>query len=498
MKPLGVTAAFLALVAAFAPSLAAQDEGIPLRAELDVTLLYRYRSADELVEPYADKSGIDLQRNYFDLPPLARASVDIGGNQGLAAGFELEARREFIGTDGKGYLQSNNFDIVGSGRDPIAIEKQAITRGVLYWRSPSLDLSIGRDKLDYGKELEGTFYPSARLPYLDAFRARGRLGPFGLDWMIATMDGIESFDDNDVDPNEYYKNGTYGTYSGTGTEYYGFEYDDVPTTIVECLHRVSWNFGSARLGLAENCLLARRNNRFTVTDFLPLVSWHQTSVMPNNVTLLADFAWEPLEGLTLAAQGGFDDFNANSVGIGDSGVPTIGAALVGGRYEAERARGALDAYLEAGYTHYLWGNFSAYRQGELTDVDPLARAIYRFRLNAGGALLPLTSPYGPGALWLRLEGGWRFGGSGPRIGGELLLLGKNTEANLITTLYDKSASSGHTLFFGSLTMPVSWRLGAFELSAAPAALVRNGTWWMESTFAATYRYRGERSLGGTR
>jgi len=322
--------------------------------------------------------------------------------------------------------------------------------------------------------------------------------------MVATMDAITDYDGNDVDPNWTHSTAVGyasdpdgdGAYSLINPAY-GFEMDGEPTTIFEVLHRLSWDFGALRVGVAENCLLARRNNRVTVTDFLPLVSWHQASVMPNNVTFLFDAAWEPLPGLTLAAQGGFDDINANLFGVGDSDVPTIGACVLGGRYEAGTASGgAVDAYLEAGYTHYLWGNFSAYRQGDITDVDPLARAIYRFRLNAGGALLPLTSPYGPGALWLRLEGGTRLGASGPRVGAELLLLGKNREANLVDTLYDQSAKDGSTLFFGSLTVPVSWRVGAFELSAAPAALVRSHTWWMEATFAAAYRFRHEGRLGG--
>lgn len=486
---------FCAIVALALP-LFAQQEGIPVKTEIDVTLWYRYRSADVLVEPYQYKNGIDLQRNYFDVPPLARASVAIGGEEGLGVGIEAEARREFTTDYRDGYFQETNFPVLGRDRNPIAIEKAAITRGALYWRSASLDLSVGRDKVDYGKELEGTFYPSARLPYFDAFRARGRLGPFGLDWMVATLDAIEDYDENDVDPNWYYVSAS-DPYGVLDPAAYGFDEDDCPTTIFEVLHRLSWDFGTFRVGVAENCLLARRNNRVTVTDFLPLVSWHQASVMPNNVTLLFDLAWEPLPGLLVAAQGGFDDINANIFGVGDSEVPTIDAYIIGGRYETRTVSGgAIDAYCEAGYTHYLWGNFSAYKQGSITDVDPLARAIYRFRLNAGGALLPLTSPYGPGALWFRLEGGWRPGAAGPRFGAELLLLGKNSEANLVDTLYDQSAKDGDMFFFGSLTLPVSWRLGAFELSVAPAGLVRNTRWWMEATFAATYRFRNETSVGG--
>jgi hypothetical protein len=489
-----------AVLAAAASGLFAQEqaEGVKLAAELDLALQYRYRSSDMLVEDYQDKSGIDLQRDYFDVPPLASGSLDLGDTQGLAVGLGAELRREFNSDNDEGYFQSMNFDFVGRSRDPIAMEKAAITRGVLYWRSPSIDLALGRDRVDYGKELEGTLYPSSRLPYLDAFRAQGRLGPFTLDWMVATIDAVKAFKGVDVDPNWVHDPNSADLNSDGVLDdptAYGFEDGTNPTTILEALHRLSWNFGKFRVGLAENCIVARRNNRILIQDVLPLVSWHQASVMPNNMTLYWDIAWEPAPGLSFAAEGGYDDINANIFGVGDSEVPTIDAYVLGGRYRSDEGRGSLDAYFEAGYTHYLWGNFSAYKQGDITDVDPLARAIYRFRLNDGGALLSLTSPYGPGALWLRLEGGCRpWADLGPRIGAELLLLSKNKEANLIDTPYDQSAKDGDRLFFGSLTLPVSWTLGAFELSAAPAALVRNQTWWVEATITAVYRYRAETFL----
>ena len=78
----------LALLAALGAAPLIAEEGPSLRTELDLSFLYRYRSSDELVEPYAYKSGIDLALNYFDLPPFLRASFDAGGAEGLAIGFE--------------------------------------------------------------------------------------------------------------------------------------------------------------------------------------------------------------------------------------------------------------------------------------------------------------------------------------------------------------------------------------------------------------------------
>jgi hypothetical protein len=492
-------AACAAAFAAVAFGLSAQEDGVRLAAELDLSFQYRYRSADVLIEDSTYNNGIDFQRNYLSSPPLASGSLDIGGPQGLSAGFGAELRREFTSSYKQGYFNATNFPLLGRDRNPIAVEKGAITRGALYWKSPSFDISLGRDKVDYGKELEGTLYPSLRLPYLDAFRSQARLGPFTLDWMVATMDAAESYDGNDVDPNWTVTSNS-NVQDSTGQysledKAYGFEGDENPTTILEALHRISWNFGTVRLGAAENYLVARRNNRIVIQDILPLVSWHQASVMPNNNTLLFDLTWDPTPELELSGVGGFDDINANMFGVGDSDVPTIGAYVVGGRYKPEDVSAKpFDAYFEAGYTHYLWGNFSANKQGDITDVDPLARAIYRLRLNTGGVLIPLTSPYGPGARWLRLEGGYRLGLTGPRLGAELLLLGKNSEANLVSTLYDQSAKDGAEFFFGSLTLPISWKLGAFELEVAPAALLRNQRWWAEATFTASYSYKAETFL----
>ncbi len=147
--------------------------------------------------------------------------------------------------------------------------------------------------------------------------------------------------------------------------------------------------------------------------------------------------------------------------------------------------------LEAGYTHYLWGNFSIDGQGGLPDVDPLARCQYRFLLNNLGqaALIPLTSPYGPGSLWFLVSGGQELGSTGLRLGTDILLLGKDTEANLIMTPYDTSVQNAPWEFFGQFGLNLRYRRGDFDATVAPSACERNGLWWMESSFTVAYHFR---------
>ena len=101
-------------------------------------------------------------------------------------------------------------------------------------------------------------------------------------------------------------------------------------------------------------------------------------------TVYFDATWEPTERLKVAAQLGFDAFNPEFLGIGDTGR-TIPAAVVGVTYSKDMPAGSLEFYSEAGYTDYCWGNFSSRLQGNIRYDDTLARAIYRLdQLNGAG------------------------------------------------------------------------------------------------------------------
>jgi hypothetical protein len=344
--------------------------------------------------------------------------------------------------------------------------------------------------VDFDDGLKGSLYPSPRLPYIDAFQAKGKLGRLGMDWIVATSRATGSWDGVDVDPNSELNPTQYplGAATPANQEPYGFMSDPNPTIIIEALHRFTWDFGKFQLGAAGHVVYARRNNYFLITDFLPVMSWHQSDVMSNNMTLLVDASWEPFEGLRIMADAGLDEVNARTFGVNDSGSPTVPACVLGANYTRPLGQGTLDAYLEAGYTHWLWGNYNGYNDAP-GDGDPLAREQYRLPMNAGDGLIPMTSPYGPGATWGLFSGSWKPEDSDLRFGFDLLVLSKVIAANLIYTDPLGSPPDMTRFLFVDAAIPVSWSIGSFELYAKPALLTRDGTWWTEITLGAAYHFR---------
>ncbi len=475
----------VAALAAQEPGLSEGPEGsgLVVRTSLDICLEYRYRSIEVLAEPYQLKNGIDFRRDWLDRPALGVLRLDLGSLAGLTLGLTIQAKAEFNPDLDGGYFAATNFLPL------LAEEQDFLSRGVLAWTSPYLDLSIGRDKVAYGDDVRGSIMPGSGLPYLDAFKGEARLGPVKLDWMVASLDSKQSWEARtsgpayDVDPN-----------SGVvGTNIFGFENSNTPTAIYEMFHRISWDFGTLRLELAENYIIARPSNRLLVTDLLPLSIWHNANEVPNNDTLYINATWKPTNDLKLAFQGGFDDINGELLGIPDSGN-TIPAAVLGLSWARDTKAGAFGLYSEVGYTHYLWGNFSAGGQVMIRYDDPLARAIYRLDLDNGAGLIPLTSPYGPGALWLLFSCGIDLGSSGLALGTELLVLGKNTEANLIGTPYDKTVGSAPWEMFASLKLPVRYRHRSFDLGLAPDICFRNRKLWLEASLSLSYHFRGSSTL----
>jgi hypothetical protein len=476
----------------------ADPDPLLLRTSIDLTYEYHLRSADVLVEQEAinagivnhttGNSGIDLSRDVLNVPPFAAIDWELGRKTGLAIGFAAELRKEFPGNSYEDLFSPDNFLSLGKSGNPIAIERTMITKGALYWRSDNLDIIFGRDKVDLGEGLKGSLYPSPRLPYLDAFQAKAEFGRLGMNWIVSTMRASGSWDGVDVDPNQ--------EVSGTPPDDppYGFEDAVNPTTIIEALHRFTWDFGKFQLGVAADVMYARRNNMFLITDFLPVMSWHQASVLSNNMSLLVDASWEPIEGLRIMGMAGLDEFNATSIGIADSGTPTTPACVLGAKYNGRVGSGAVDAYIEAGYTHYLWGNFDG-SPDIPHDVDPLARMIYRVQLDAGDGLIPLTSPYGPGATWCEFIGGLEPTGTNLRLGVDLLVLSKIWDANLVDTPSLTPLADGSTFLFIQAAFPIRWRIGSFELYTTPTVCTESGTWWIEATFGAAYHFRKSTEIG---
>lgn len=490
---LGLALAFLAAGTQATAQAAEGGEALPrLRFESDTTLECSFRSGEYLVEDYEHRNGIDIRRSYLDRAPLERMALEYGAGAGLNLAVEAELRAEWDGD----YFKPTNLVELGASGNPVAIQNKNFKRGVVSWLSPSLDLHFGRDQVDLNDGLSGGLLPSFRIPYYDALRARGRLGPLTMDWMVSTIQARRSWEANeygdpsyDVDPNI-----TRDDPTGTLNSYYGWEDGENPTVIVEALHRFAWDFGRFRAGVSGHTMMSRRNNKFVLTDFFPAVSWHQTGVLQTNNSMVLDFRYDFSDRLHLLAQAGYDDINGSIVGIGDTAAPTIDAYALGLRYSGEADFGAYGLYAECGYTQRLWGNYDG-SENMPYDQNPFMRFMARYLVDGGSILLPLTSPYGPGALWFLATGDFALGGTGFSGGFELLLLGKDSGADLVATEFFGPEGSGDRLFFASLALPVRYRLGFLELSLKPALLLREEDFWAEATLALSWRYRSEAAVG---
>ena len=462
--------------------------GIDFRLELDLEYQYRFRTEEHLIETSAIKNGIDLMRSFFDRPPFARLLLQGTTSFGFGAIGEIALRDQWTGD----YFRTDNLPVIGVEGDPVRFENYFITKAEVYYDSPFFDFHFGREKPDYNGILYGGLLPGTRLPYLDAIKASGKIGRMKIDWMVATIPALKSWDNNDVDPNA----GTPAvTPPAEPVYYYGFESEPNsanpnPTTIVEGMNRFSWDLGRLSLGVTDHAMMARRNNRFYITDFIPVISRHQAAVSQTNNSMVFDIGWEPLDGLRLAAQAGFDDINAGFLGVGDTDSPTIDAYVAGLDYGSPTSSGSLKIKAEAGYTHWLWGNYDG---SEIwpNDQNPFLRFQYRYLSDSGGLLLPLSSPYGPGALWASFSGSLELSRLGLEVGLDFLYLSKNDEANLIDTevLGNTTTAGAHRTQFVSLALPARWRAGFWEFSVKPELAMLDGDIWFELWFGSAFRLR---------
>lgn len=467
--------ACLAVHPAFLQALDSPLPHAPWRLAFTVAYDRVLRTADLMVEDAPIKNGIDVQRNYFERPPFADLLIEAGsavsGRYGFGVAAEAAIRPEWQGN----YFRSDNLPLVNGST---SVEGNLFSRSVVYWKEPSIGIAFGRDSVDYNGILEGGLLPSSRLPWYDSLRGYGRLGRFTLDSMIATIPAVRAWDGKDV---------------ALESEY-GFETDLNATIIVEVLSKITWSFGPAGPGrfsvsAADHAMLARYNNRFYLTDLFPLVSRHQASVPQTNNSMVLTATWQPFAWLELAAQAGFDDINLNPLGVSDTGTPTIDAYVAGARLhiplsnQKARAGAFLDAYVEAGMTHWLWGNYDG-SEAQPNDVNYFLRFIYRYPRYLGGSiLLPLTSPYGPGAVWIKSHGTARVAsGKTNRMqwdvsaGYHILYLNLNTEANLVNTKVYNNTTTADAARSNTLlaSIPLSLTIGPFCGTIEPVYLWHDG------------------------
>jgi hypothetical protein len=439
-----------------------------LRAGIETALALGLRSSDLTIEDLSGATnGIDLRRRWLDEPPLVRFGGSLENGSGLEVAVEGQLKREWAST----WDSWNNLPGNGPSTNPFPVDNHFYTRGILAWDSPAFMATFGRDKIHLGPGQGSSLLASENLPYLDSFRFRAPMGRWSFDWVVATIDNGKAAQDVDTD---YW--GLDGPVDGTISDFldgggYGFEGDANPSIIFYNVHRAQWTGERLRLAIAGQMVIVRANNAFQLVDFFPIATWHNADVIPNNMCMVLDGSWAVLPGLAINFSAGFDDFSAATFGLGDSGVPTIDAYLLSVEYALDAGGFAFDAYLEGGYTHYLWGNFD----GSVTmgqDRCFLAKMIARYKTDSGEVLLPLTSPYGPGALWTELRIDAKPKGSPFGLGVDLLLLSKNTKADLVTTEFtsdDTIATAPRRLSLDA-GVTATLALGGGRIRARPSVL----------------------------
>jgi hypothetical protein len=376
----------------------------------------------------------DYQRSYIDASPFATWELSAGTDGKAGVNISAEVRKQH---DTEEYPASNMFET--SDKNPIAVENYFITSGYFSHRFDNLLFQFGRTPVHYGEPDFLAILPSDRLPYLDALYYTWTFGPLKMTSFVSSQynsaGGSEINDMNAADlPNISVDDD--GTITpdpdpSDPARYVAFD----RTMIISAMHRFEWAFDHLRLGLTAMHISSRENNAFHIGDFFPVFSWHNGQVGPHNMFLVAEASWVPVSGLVFTAQAGYDDINAEDfTGVGDTSIPTIPAYVVGAKYLQTVGNYTMTYVLEGGYSHYLWGNFHEF---DLDKGNYLSRAIYRYLRDEETVLLPLTSPYGPGAIWV--NGNVQFYSAQKwslRLKAETIF--KNIKASLVTTAYEES------------------------------------------------------------
>ncbi|OHD72804.1 MAG: hypothetical protein A2177_09045 [Spirochaetes bacterium RBG_13_68_11] len=437
-----------------------RDSDVPF---IGITLDVRYEQYVRPSDRPLSSSDFPFLLETVDPLGLIRFSFQLDNSTVLA--ITAVQQREY----NSGTFDSNMFVPVSG--NPIAIENNLVTEGYIQSTFGAFELTFGRQKVHIGPSPVNSLLVSQRIPFLDALDVKGHLGPLSMTLLISTLENREATPD--VAP---------------GDPAYAFG----ETTIISNTHYFEYSFGILRLGIGAHYIVVRPQNDFRMADFFPVISWHSTNLSPFNLSLIADFSVVPLEGLTIYGQGGLDDVNASVAGFSDEEIPTTPAFLVGATWHGRRERFLLNAWVETGYTHYLWGNYN--------DDAAMARAIYRMDLDGDDRAIPLTSPYGPGSVWavasFAVATPWHLD-AGMRI----LYVGRNPSANLTSTLYEGNPAIASAPLDHWLQCALELRWSPFDrlrLSAVPEFDVSGGKGWFALTLGGEVLFDKNVMIKGAR
>ena len=429
---------------------------------------------------------IDYYRSYIEAAPFLAWALSAGsdGGTGIHVSAELVSQN-----DPEAYPENNLFQ--SAEGNPVSVENYFMTTGYFTHRTGDFLLQLGRTPVHFGSDDFSSILPSDRLPYLDAMYYTWSFGPLKMSSFFSSFynsaGGSEIEEMNAAGlPNIDTVKPEDGiiTYSGPPYDTHTVAFNS--TMILAAMHRFEWAFDRLRIGMSALHLSSRENNAFHIGDIFPVFSWHNGQVGPHNMSLILETSLVPCRGLVLFAQAGYDDINSEDLtGVGDTAIPTIPAYVLGIEYSYLPGGKQVDYLLEGGYTHYLWGNFH--------EFDPdrgnyLARAIYRYLRDEETMLLPFTSPYGPGTMWVRADARVQF--SGPwSIALNTETIFKNTRADLVTTAYEASdeVENGAMSLWGGYALKIVYAKNygqncRFSLYMEPALLVRDTDVWPEVSF----------------
>ncbi|MFI3257788.1 MAG: hypothetical protein R3Y36_05775 [Spirochaetales bacterium] len=432
----------------------------------------------ENIEEGQANNAIDYIKNYLWQPPMTGFSFEMFSKIGLGGGMLMEVNPRF---DNDYFSTWNISDY---------IDKNFLQSGYVYFDNPYVSLLIGRVNTQMGLLYSDAIFFNNNIPYTDSARLYIPFGKyFNFHWQIINIPAVESAYQQDVQTGNDFKSSS-GDVLGSDY-YYGFEDDDFPSIILNMYQRFGFQNDFLRAGLAWNVFLVRRNNRFEFADFFPFAEWHATDVIPNNMSIGADFGIVPVKNLLLNVQLGFDEINGNDIGIGDGDTPTIWSLIATMQNTVITNNFGILFSTNIGYSHYLWGNFSGTSVLDATEAN-LAKALYRYNMQSP-MYMPFTSSYGPGALWFSLESIITFSpyssAKGLTLNPNILVLLKESDTNLITTAYEnRNEDVQNTLYF-CLEAPVAYAWRTFDFSVTPSfhvkALSVSTVTWFELKLSAT-------------
>lgn len=422
--------------------------------ELRSAVQYRFGGLETLVDG-ADYNAIDVQHYYLGQPDLS--NVFIGANifDGFGADVRIDFRREYLG---KAYSPTNVPPFGAQENNPVALDNYQMGIADLFYTNEHFTVAFGRSPVHFGLPGASPLIYSDKVPYMDRVSLSIPGSVVDFDYVLGTSVPAKSGGWlPDVDPNEGLD---------PSEDRYGMETDPHQTIVYTTYKRFGFNLGPVQLGLGEMQVYSRPNNAVYFTDFIPLIDWHATSIIPNNNALLLDARVALPFGAMVYGSLGLDDLSLGGVGIGDSAIPTIWAYTIGAQSVIDAGFSKIRLSMEHGQTHYLYGSFDgSYAR---LDPNPLARNIFRMKSDGGAILFPLTSPYGPGRSW------FHFNSTIPleSISSEITLRGRivygNGDANLITTPYTANEDLLELSFEHSyLSLSYRYFLGPLALSLNP-------------------------------